>query len=85
LLHKFPKGDLRADIEVGRGPGDTGLVSLDGSPLAWLLPWPWGIVYLVLGGVFHLCNAFLMGLGSFLATSLVTYPAVWFTLERKGW
>ncbi len=56
-----------------------------GFPLAWLLPWPWGIAYLVLGGVFHLSNAFLMGLGSFLATFVATYPAVWFTLERKGW
>src|SRR5262245_21103373 len=37
-------------------------------PLAWLLPWPWGLAYLALGCVFHVANAFLMGLGSFLLT-----------------
>ncbi len=54
-------------------------------PLAWLLPWPWCLVYLVVGCGFHIANAFLMGLGSFLTTFLATYPALWFTLQHKGW
>jgi hypothetical protein len=54
-------------------------------PLAWLLPWPWGASYLALGCAFHVANTFLMGLGNFLLTFLATYPAVWFTLQRKGW
>ena len=53
--------------------------------LAWILPWPWGIGYLVIGTVFHIANAFLMGLSSFLFTFVAAYPAVWFTLQRKGW
>lgn len=52
---------------------------------AWLLPWPWGAGYLILGCAFHVANAFFMGLGSFLGTFIATYPAVWFTLQRKGW
>jgi hypothetical protein len=56
-----------------------------GFPLAWLLPWPWGLAFLAAGCLFHVANAFLMGLGSFLFTFVAAYPAVWFTLQRKGW
>lgn len=56
-----------------------------GFPLAWALPWPWGVGFLAVGLSFHIASAFLMGLGSFLATYLATYPAVLFTLKTKGW
>jgi hypothetical protein len=54
-------------------------------PLVFLLPWPWGVPILALGLCFHVANAWLMGLGSFLIAFTAAYPAVLFCMSHKGW
>ena len=78
-------GLLRRHRRMALAGSWTVLLFETSFPLAWLLPWPWGVGYLALGLAFHVTNAFLMGLGSFLTTFLAVYPAVWFTLRHKGW
>ena len=47
-------------------------------PLALFLPWPFTLVFLGWGFLFHLLNAIIMGLNSFLWAFLATYPAILF-------
>ncbi|MCC7377385.1 MAG: hypothetical protein IT581_22180 [Verrucomicrobiales bacterium] len=54
-------------------------------PLAFLLPWPFGLGFVAVGVGFHLANAVTMGLGSFFVAFLSTYPALIFCLRTKGW
>lgn len=48
--------------------------------LAWLLPWPAGLVYLAMGAMFHLGVALLMGLNTFVFAFLATYPIMGYCL-----
>jgi hypothetical protein len=54
-------------------------------PLAFVLPWPWGAALLGGGLIFHASNAVFMGLGSFLAVFVSSYPALLYCLSHKGW
>lgn len=47
-------------------------------PLCLFLPWPYALIFLVWGFTFHLLNAVVMGLNSFLWAFLATYPAILF-------
>lgn len=47
-------------------------------PLCLFLPWPYALVFLAWGFTFHLLNAVVMGLNSFLWAFLATYPAILF-------
>lgn len=47
-------------------------------PLVLFLPWPYALIFLGWGLVFHLLNAVIMGLNSFLWAFLATYPAILF-------
>jgi hypothetical protein len=82
---RFFGGFLRRNSRVALVLSWAVLLFETSFPLAWILPWPWGAGYLAVGLIFHVANAFLMGLGTFLATFLAAYPAVLFTLQRKGW
>lgn len=48
-------------------------------PLVLVLPFEYGALILIWGGVFHLFNAFSMGLNTFLWSFLATYPAIIYT------
>jgi hypothetical protein len=54
-------------------------------PLAFLLPWPYGIGFLAAGALFHAANAILMGLNTLFLSFLATYPALLYWLNHKGW
>jgi len=47
-------------------------------PLALVLPWPFALIFLCWGFLFHLLNAVIMGLNSFFWAFLATYPAILF-------
>lgn len=47
-------------------------------PLCLFLPWPFALIFLGWGLLFHLLNAIIMGLNSFLWAFLATYPAILF-------
>jgi hypothetical protein len=51
-------------------------------PLVLVLPPPLSLIYLILGCLFHLVNAFAMGLNLFVWAYLATYPAVLYTASR---
>ncbi len=51
-------------------------------PLALLLPEPWGWTFIAWGVLFHLLNAIIMGLNSFLWAFLATYPAIVYTSSQ---
>lgn len=60
-------------------------------PLALLLPEPWNWIFLAWGTAFHILNAVIMGLNSFLWAFVATYPAMLFaswhlheTLDARG-
>lgn len=46
---------------------------------AVFLPWPWIVLPLALGALFHTSIAFVMGLNNFVPAFLSTYPAVLYT------
>jgi hypothetical protein len=49
-----------------------------GFPLVFILPMPLSAVYLATAALFHLTNAFVMGLNVFVWAFLATYPAVYY-------
>jgi hypothetical protein len=55
-------------------------------PLALVLPSKWLIPFFIVGILFHVGNALLMGLNVFLWAYAATYPAVWFCqLHLRHW
>ncbi len=50
-------------------------------PLALVVGYPYCLVFLVLGVVFHGVNAFVMGLNSFFWSFVATYPAILYCSE----
>lgn len=53
-------------------------------PLAMLLPLPAAYAILAAGLIFHLVNAYVMGLNTFLFAFAATYPAILFCLHHRG-
>jgi hypothetical protein len=51
-------------------------------PIVLFLPVHWGIFIIAWGVVFHLLNAAIMGLNSFLWAFLATYPAIFYTHQQ---
>ena len=45
-------------------------------PLFFIIGWPWGGVFLLCGILFHLLNAVILGLNTFVFAWLSTYPAL---------
>ncbi|HEY3755836.1 MAG TPA: hypothetical protein VGL42_06780 [Opitutaceae bacterium] len=54
-------------------------------PLAWVVPWPYGAVWVAGGLIFHAITAVVMGLNSFLPAFVAAYPAILYLLKNKGW
>lgn len=48
-------------------------------PLVLVVGWPYALVFLLWGATFHLMNALVMGLNSFLWSFVATYPAIVYT------
>jgi len=51
-------------------------------PIVLFLPAHWAIFIIAWGAIFHLLNAVIMGLNSFLWAFLATYPAIFFTNQQ---
>jgi hypothetical protein len=54
-------------------------------PLVLVVPGPVAAVFLASGALFHLANAYLMGLNTFLWSFVATYPAVMWCVQTRGW
>ena len=54
-------------------------------PLALVLPHSMAFGLLALGVVFHVLNAFVMGLNCFLWSFLAVYPPIIWTIQHRGW
>ena len=54
-------------------------------PIVLLAPVPVGLVILGIGVLFHLANAYFMGLNTFVWSFIATYPAIVFCIQSRGW
>jgi uncharacterized membrane protein (DUF485 family) len=54
-------------------------------PLVLVLPAPFAYVMLALGVLFHVTNAVVMGLNTFVWSFVATYPAVIWVVQHRGW
>lgn len=54
-------------------------------PIVLLVPRPIGYVMVASGFLFHLSNAFLMGLNDFFWMFVATYPALLYCIHSRGW
>ena len=54
-------------------------------PLVLLMPAPVALGVLAGGVLFHLANAYLMGLNTFFWSFLTTYPAILYCVKTRGW
>lgn len=54
-------------------------------PVVLLAPVPVGLVVLEIGVLFHLANAYFMGLNTFVWSFIATYPAIVFCVQSRGW
>jgi hypothetical protein len=54
-------------------------------PLVLVLPAPIAYGMLGLGALFHVTNAFLTGLNTFVWAFVGTYPALIWVLQQRGW
>ena len=54
-------------------------------PLSLIAPEEVTAAFLIVGCGFHVANAFLMGLNTFLWAFLATYPAIVFCVRSRGW
>jgi hypothetical protein len=53
-------------------------------PLVLLLPFSFAVVVITLGVCFHLFNAYVMGLNTFVWSFVATYPAILFCVSARG-
>lgn len=49
------------------------------------LPYPVVLVFIAAGVVFHLLNAYVMGLNTFVWSFIAAYPALLFCVQTRGW
>lgn len=54
-------------------------------PLALVLPAPFAYAMLTAGLLFHVTNAVVMGLNTFVWSFVATYPAVLWVVQHRGW
>jgi hypothetical protein len=54
-------------------------------PVVLLAPVPVGLSILGIGVLFHLANAYFMGLNTFVWSFVATYPAILFFVQSRGW
>ncbi|MFO0874090.1 MAG: hypothetical protein U0575_08985 [Phycisphaerales bacterium] len=51
-------------------------------PCIFVIPRPWSLAYLATGVMFHLSNAIVMGLNTFLWSFMAAYPALLYWIDR---
>ena len=54
-------------------------------PFVLFLPAPAAAAVLVVGALFHLSNAFVMGLNTFVWSFIATYPAILYCVQNRPW
>jgi hypothetical protein len=54
-------------------------------PLVLIVPIPFALAILVSGMLFHLANAQIMGLNTFLWSFVATYPAILYCVQTRPW
>lgn len=70
---------LAAHPAATRAAGHGAVAMECAFPLVLVVPYPFTLVFLAWGVAFHLVNALVMGLNSFLWSFVATYPAILYT------
>jgi hypothetical protein len=76
---------LRRNPTFGRLLAPLLIVWQCSFPMVLVAPAPVGFVILGIGVLFHLTNAYFMGLNTFVWSFLATYPAIIFCIQTRGW
>lgn len=63
----------------------TLIVCESSFPLVLLMPAPIAVGVLAMGAIFHMANAYFMGLNTFFWSFLTTYPAILYCVKTRGW
>lgn len=77
LLQKYPAANLFLCWNV--------IIMETIFPLCLFLPWPFALIFLVWGFIFHFFTAVIMGLNSFFWAFMATYPAIYFVNHQISW